>query len=63
VCNFAQREVILQRSVVAAHGSPHRDVNMQCAIVNGSIVIAGHKTSVSLDEKFCNTLKDERAMG
>src|SRR6266567_1511214 len=35
-----------------------QEVTMQTVIVKRSIVIAGHKTSVSLEDAFWNSLKD-----
>lgn len=45
--------------LLAAHASPlPEESNMRSAIMKRSIVIAGHKTSVSLEDEFWNGLKE-----
>ena len=48
------RSAVLTSKVAA----PTEETTMQSAVVKRSIVIAGHKTSVSLEDDFWNALKE-----
>ena len=48
------RSAVLNAKVAA----PTEETTMQSAVVKRSIVIAGHKTSVSLEDDFWNALKE-----
>jgi predicted DNA-binding ribbon-helix-helix protein len=47
-----------QSCVMVKRTALQQEMTMQTVIVKRSIVIAGHKTSVSLEDAFWNSLKD-----